>query len=51
MLFAGIVASAQVPFYGATVGKNHLFGYHAFKFHPGVNKQRTYTTLQYGIND
>lgn len=42
---------AQVPYYGATVGEHRLFGYHSFKFRPGVNNQRTYTTLQYGIND
>ncbi len=43
--------AAQVPYYGATVGKHHLFGYHSLKFRPGINNQRTYTTLQYGLND
>lgn len=42
---------AQVPYYGATVGEHRLFGYHSLKVRPGVNNQRTYTTLQYGINN
>ena len=42
---------AQVPYYGSTVGAEHLFGYHSLKVRPGINNQRTYTTLQYGIND
>lgn len=42
---------AQVPYYGATVGEHRLFGYHSLKVRPGINNQRTYTTLQYGIND
>ena len=42
---------AQVPYYGATVGKEHFFGYHSLKVRPGINNQRTYTTLQYGVND
>ena len=42
---------AQVPYYGATVGEHHLFGYHSLKVRPGINNQRTYTTLQYGITD
>lgn len=45
------IVSAQVPYYGATVGKHHLFGYHSLKIRPGINNQRTYTTLQYGITD
>lgn len=51
MLALSVAASAQVPYYGATVGKHHLFGYHSLKVRPGINNQRTYTTLQYGIND
>lgn len=51
LVIAALKVSAQVPYYGATVGKHKFFGYHSLKFRPGVNDQRTYTTLQYGIND
>lgn len=51
LLLLCLSIKAQVPYYGATVGKNHLFGYHSLKVRPGENNQRTYTTLQYGIND
>ena len=52
LAFCGcLMASAQVPYYGPTVGEHHLFGYHSLKIRPGVNNQRTYTTLQYGINN
>lgn len=51
-LFLGInEMRAQVPYYGATVGKGKVFGYHSLKVRPGINNQRTYTTLQFGIND
>jgi len=40
---------AQVPFYGATVGEHHLYGYHSVKFRPGTNNTATYTTIHYGI--
>ena len=29
---------AQVPYYGATVGKEHLFGYHSLKVRPGIRR-------------
>ena len=48
--FAGEIM-AQVPYYGATVGKEHFFGYHSLKVRPGINNQRTYTTLQYGVSE
>ena len=53
VLIFAIVAQmrAQVPYYGATVGKEHFFVYHSLKIRPGINNQRTYTTLQFGVND
>ena len=51
VLFCVLGSLAQVPYYGATVGEHRLFGYHSLKFRPGINNQRTYTTLQYGINN
>lgn len=45
------VLSAQVPYFGATVGKGKVFGYSSLKFRPGINAQETYTTLQFGISD
>lgn len=42
---------SQVPYYGATVGKDHFFGYHSLKVRPGINNQRTYTTFQFGLTD
>lgn len=51
LLFIGCVTAswAQIPYYGATVGENHLYAYHSLKFRPGLNQQTTYTTLQYGL--
>lgn len=46
-----VSAFSQVPYYGATVGKDHLFGYHSLKVRPGINNQRTYTTFQFGLTD
>lgn len=43
--------SAQVPYFGATVGEGKVFGYSSLKFRPGINAQETYTTLQFGITD
>ncbi len=40
---------AQVPYYGATVGKGRFYGYHSVKYRPGVNDMATYTTLHYGV--
>lgn len=51
LFFACAGVFAQVPYYGATVGEHKFFGYHSLKVRPGINNQRTYTTLQFGINN
>ena len=43
--------SAQVPYFGATVGRGKVFGYSSLKARPGQNAMETYTTLQFGITD
>lgn len=52
-LFVSCVLSiaAQVPYFGATVGKDKVFGYTSVKFRPGLNAMEDYTTLQFGITD
>lgn len=49
--FVTISLSAQVPYFGGTVGKGKVFGYSSLKFRPSQNAQETYTTLQFGITD
>lgn len=49
--FVTITLTAQVPYFGATVGEGKVFGYSSLKFRPGLNAQETYTTLQFGITD
>lgn len=51
LFFVTIALSAQVPYFGATVGEGKVFGYSSLKFRPGINAQETYTTLQFGIKD
>lgn len=46
-----ITLSAQVPYFGATVGKCKVFGYTSLKIRPGQNAMEDYTTLQFGITD
>lgn len=43
--------SAQVPYFGATVGKEKVFGYTSLKVRPRVNALENYTTLQFGVTD
>ena len=42
---------AQVPYWGATVGKEKIYGYTSIKFRPGINAVQNYTTIQFGITD
>ena len=49
--FVTMTISAQVPYFGATVGEGKVFGYSSLKFRPKQNAQETYTTLQFGITD
>ena len=49
LFFVFISLSAQVPYFGATVGEGKVFGYSSLKFRPGLNAQETYTTLQFGF--
>lgn len=49
--FMAISLSAQVPYFGATVGKGKVFGYNSLKFRPKQNAMETYTTLQFGLTD
>ncbi len=44
-------AFAQIPYYAGTVGDGKLYGYSSVKARPGINKQETYTTFQYGLGD
>lgn len=44
-------ALAQIPYFAGTVGDGKLYGYSSMKFRPGVNRQETYTTFQYGVGD
>jgi len=44
-------AIAQIPYYAGTVGDGRMYGYSSLKVRPGVNKQETYTTFQYGLGD
>ena len=42
-------ATAQLPYFAATVGDGKLYGYSSVKWRPGTNRQETYTTFQYGV--
>ena len=42
---------AQIPYYAGTVGEGRLYGYSSLKARPGINRQETYTTFQYGLGD
>ena len=51
ILFLTLHAAAQIPYFAATVGDGKLYGYSSVKARPGLNKQETYTTFQYGIGN
>lgn len=44
-------AIAQLPYFAGTVGDGKMYGYSSLKVRPGVNKQETYTTFQYGLGN
>ena len=46
-----ICGFSQVPYWGATVGKEKVYGYTSVKCRPGINALQNYTTLQFGITD
>ncbi len=50
VMFA-IQAIAQIPYFAGTVGDGKLYGYTSLKFRPGINRQETYTTFQYGLGN
>ena len=50
-LFCAPHAIAQIPYFAGTVGDGKLYGYSSVKVRPGVNRQETYTTFQYGVGD
>lgn len=50
-VFFSICSFAQVPYWGATVGKEKVYGYTSVKCRPGINALQNYTTLQFGITD
>ena len=54
MIFIALLAlniKAQVPYFGATVGRDKVFGYTSVKFRPGQNTMEDYTTIQFGVTD
>lgn len=50
-LFLVLHTAAQIPYFAATVGNGKMYGYSSVKVHPGLNKQETYTTFQYGFGN
>ena len=50
-LLVSFYATAQIPYFAGTVGPGKLYGYTSVKVRPGVNRQETYTTFQYGLGD
>ena len=54
MIFIALLAlniKAQVPYFGATVGRDKVFGYTSVKFRPGQNTMEDYTIIQFGVTD
>lgn len=51
VLSLSMSAIAQIPYFAGTVGDGKLYGYSSLKVRPGINKQETYTTFQYGLGD
>ena len=50
-LLLSLNAKAQIPYFAGTVGDGKLYGYTSVKVRPGINRQETYTTFQYGLGD
>jgi hypothetical protein len=50
-LLFSLKAMSQIPYYAATVGDGKLYGYTSVKARPGINRQETYTTFQYGLGN
>ena len=50
-LSLSISVFAQIPYFAGTVGDGKLYGYTSLKVRPGINRQETYTTFQYGLGD
>lgn len=50
-LLCSMKVFAQIPYYAGTVGDGKLYGYSSVKARPGINRQETYTTFQYGLGD
>ncbi len=46
-----VKVAAQLPYFAGTVGDGKLYGYTSLKFRPGMNRQETYTTFQYGLGN
>lgn len=44
-----LVANAQIPNFGTTVGSQRLYGYSSLKYRANADTWETYSTLQYGI--
>lgn len=51
LLLFSLRGMAQIPYFAGTVGDGLLYGYSSVKCRPGIDKQETYTTFQYGIGD
>lgn len=41
-------ASAQVPNFAGTAGKDYIYGYFSFKARPSINNQETYSKVLFG---
>ena len=50
-ILGSVSVAAQIPYYAGTVGDGRMYGYSSLKVRPGINKQETYTTFQYGLGD
>lgn len=46
-----ITATAQIPYYAGSQGKDKTYTYFSTKFHPGENNQQLYITVQHGITN
>lgn len=55
IFFIGIIlcahAAAQVPFFGTSPGKNHIYTYNQVSFVPGENSQGLFIFSHYGITE
>ena len=50
-LLFSMKAFAQIPYFAPTVGDGKMYAYTSLKVRPGINRQETYTTFQYGLGD